>query len=66
MSRNPVDRCIELLCLKGCKAIWGDIEALEEGARLPETESLTAGERRLVLQELKSIMSVYSGSCEPD
>ena len=65
MSRTSVDQCVEALCLKGCKEVWGDIEALEQGIPLPETRSLSASERGMVLQELKSIMSVYAGSCEP-
>lgn len=63
MDRNRVDQCVEALCIKGCKAVWGDITALETGQDLPETLSLTRDERLLVLDELKAIMSVYEGSC---
>ena len=64
MDKRRIESCVESLCQKGCKAVWGDIEALERGVDLPETRALTHGERAAVLAELKAIMSVYAqGSC---
>jgi hypothetical protein len=64
VDKRRIESCVESLCHKGCKAVWGDIEALERGAELPETRSLTHRERAMVLAELKSIMAVYAqGSC---
>jgi hypothetical protein len=54
---------LEALCEKGCRHVWGDIEALEHGHDLPETEGLSADERRWLLAELKQIMAVYGGRC---
>jgi hypothetical protein len=51
------------LCHKGCRAVWSDIDALEAGESLPETAGLDEAERAAVVVELKSIMSVYQGSC---
>ena len=65
---SRVHACVERLCLKGCRVVWEDIRLLEQGDALPETVGLLETERRAVLQELKSIMSVYSaaGSCHID
>lgn len=59
IDRQRVDHCVELLCNRGCKAVWADIQRLEAGKSLPETTALTDEERRVVLQELKSVMAVY-------
>lgn len=64
MNQQTIDQCVEHLCLKGCRAVWGDIRALEAGASLPETRGLTTAEIDAVLAELKSVMAVYKGSCE--
>lgn len=68
MAANPVDRCVEVMCKKGCKALWEDIEALQKGVTLPEVDLLSELERRQVLAELKAIMAVYgsTGSCAPE
>lgn len=64
---NPkIEHCIELLCLKGCRALWQDIAALDQGQELPETLGLSADERALLARELKSIMAVYASSCGAD
>ena len=65
MAGNRVDRCVESMCHKGCKMLWADIEALQNGVALPEVETLSASERAQVLVELKAIMAVYgsTGSC---
>lgn len=63
LLKNRVDSCVEALCQKGCSAVWGDIEALESGQYLPETDGLSTPEVKAVVVELKSIMSVYKGTC---
>jgi len=60
---HSVDHCIELVCQKGCSSVWSDIEALEAGRAIPEAEGLDEGQRAAVLVELKSVMSVYEGTC---
>ena len=66
MSPSRVEKCVEVMCHKGCKALWADIEALENGRVVEETSQLSGVERNQVLKELKSIMAVYEGSCDPD
>ena len=68
MAGNRVEKCVENMCHKGCKALWADIEALQSGVTLPEVESLSVVEREEVLVELKAIMDVYAstGSCTTD
>ena len=63
LMQNRVDSCVEALCQKGCRNVWGDIKALESGRQLPESKGLTEDEIQAVILELKSIMSVYEGSC---
>lgn len=65
VAGSRVDKCVENMCHKGCKALWADIEALQNGLELPEVESLSAVERGEVLVELRAIMAVYAstGSC---
>ncbi|WP_419637415.1 hypothetical protein [Thiolapillus sp.] len=69
MKSDLVDQAVETLCLKGCKALWADLERMEEGRVLPELEALEALEaldahqQQQVFKEIKSIMAVYKGSC---
>lgn len=60
---DRVEQCVELLCQKGCSAVWGDIDALESGVVLPEARGLSPDEIAEVVAELKSVMAVYKGSC---
>jgi hypothetical protein len=66
VSGSAVEEAVERLCHKGCKAVWQDIQCLEQGLPLPETARLSLEEAALVLEELKHIMAVYEGSCTPD
>lgn len=62
-----IDECVEKLCQKGCSQVWGDIDTLENGESLPETQDLNPSERGRVLSELKTVMAVYQGRCKlPD
>jgi hypothetical protein len=54
---------LESLCEKGCRHVWRDIEALERGDVLIETQDLSPAERRWLLAELKQIMAVYGDRC---
>lgn len=54
---------LESLCEKGCRHVWKDIEALEQGRELDETRDLSETERRWLLAELKQIMAVYGDRC---
>ncbi|WP_456373744.1 hypothetical protein [Thiolapillus sp.] len=63
MKQNPVEHAVEMLCLKGCKALWTDISLMEDGEILPELQGLDDEQRNQVLVEIKSIMAVYKGSC---
>ena len=63
LNSGSVEACVEKLCHKGCRAVWSDIRTLEAGRRLPEAQGLSAAEIDAVVSELKSIMSVYDGSC---
>lgn len=55
-----VQHCIESICNQGCQSVGAIIEQLEAGEDLQFTRSLTANERQIVLQELKSVMDVYA------
>ncbi len=63
MDRKRIDEGVERLCLKGCKALWVEIERMDRGQFPPELDALDADEKAEVLRELKSIMAVYRGSC---
>ncbi len=67
MHKSPaVEHCIELLCHKGCRQVWQEINALEQNEDLPETRGLNQEERALVLTELKAVMAVYGDRCSID
>jgi len=67
MNQQSIDHCVEALCDKGCKEVWNDIQRLEAGEVLPETQALTEQERHAVLSELKAVMAVYgAGGCRLD
>jgi len=67
MQHSPaVEHCIEAICGKGCRQVWGQIAVLERGEQLPETEGLSREETAVVLAELKTIMAVYGDSCSID
>ena len=63
LDRSLVEKSVEMLCDKGCRSVWADIDALEAGEPLPEVEGLSREELALVIKELKVIMAVYQGSC---
>lgn len=67
MNHPEIARCVETLCLKGCKEVARLILALEQGESIMEIQTLGPDERQAVLDELKAIMAVYDerGSCGP-
>ena len=50
---------VETLCGTGCQRVNEIIETLTKGADVKDTAALTEKERKQVLHELQSIMSVY-------
>lgn len=60
---KKVEKCVEVLCEKGCTSVREDIEKLESGKELPETRNLSREELSKVVDELKAIMAVYGDSC---
>lgn len=63
MNHRLVEQCVENLCRKGCRAVWSDIDALQSGRPIPEVKGLSSSEIKAVVTELKSVMSVYEGTC---
>jgi hypothetical protein len=65
MDQSKIAHCIEVLCQRGCKQVSLVIIALERGETMPEVQELNENERQAVMNELKSIMSVYQegGTC---
>ena len=63
---GKIEKCVEIICEKGCQYVRKDIDLLEAGKSFDEVEGLTDDEKQMVLKELKSIMSVYGDSCRVD
>ena len=59
MDKIKVNQCIEALCQSGCEAVRATITSMEMDLRSPQTQNLDPHEYEAVLNELKSIMSVY-------
>lgn len=60
MDHQKLTEYLEILCQSGCDTVNATIEAMENNQSSSLTEALTPEERTIVLQELKSIMSVYN------
>ena len=58
-SSEKINQRIEAVCEAGCEAVRASIATLESGHQVALTDDLNAEECRLVLTELKTIMSVY-------
>lgn len=64
MTGNPkIDRCIDVLCGHGCRAVREYIEALNAEVELPYWSDLDAAERQRLGEELGAIMAVYGDKC---
>ncbi len=59
MDHKKLTEHLELLCQSGCETVNATIVAMEKDQSISTIEGLTAEECAIVLQELKSIMSVY-------
>jgi len=59
MDKLKVNQCVEALCQSGCEAVRATISSMEMDLRSAQTRDLDANEFSAVLNELKSIMSVY-------
>jgi hypothetical protein len=62
MNATKVNHCVEDLCLQGCTLVRRFIDDLQAGRPVPGSEDLGEEERQALLQELRSIMSVYDGT----
>ena len=60
MDHQKLAEYLEILCQSGCDTVNATIKAMENNQSSSTTENLTPEERAIVLQELKSIMSVYN------
>jgi len=59
MDKLKVNQCIEALCANGCEAVRATISSMEMGSSPSQIHNLDQDEYNIVLNELKSIMSVY-------
>lgn len=59
MNHEKLTRYLEVLCQSGCETVNATIEAMEKNQPISLTDELDADEQGIVLQELKTIMSVY-------
>ncbi len=59
MDKNKVNQCVESLCQSGCEAVRATITSMEMDLRSAQTQDLDQHEYEAVLNELRSIMSVY-------
>ena len=62
MDKTKVNQCVESLCQSGCEAVRATITSMEMDLRSSQTQDLDQHEYEAVLNELKSIMSVYETS----
>ena len=59
MDHQKLTDYLEILCQSGCDTVTATITAMESNQPISTIDGLTADERNIILQELKSIMSVY-------
>lgn len=58
-SSLKVNQRIEAVCEAGCDAVRASIKTLESGHQVALTSDLSTKECQQVLNELKTLMSVY-------
>ncbi|KHD05117.1 hypothetical protein PN36_25140 [Candidatus Thiomargarita nelsonii] len=63
---KQIEICLEQICEQGCRAVNKIIQQLEQGKVIEVVWHLSALQRAILLDELKSVMAVYAktGSCE--
>ncbi|MBD3671563.1 MAG: hypothetical protein HUJ29_12410 [Gammaproteobacteria bacterium] len=59
MDQHKIQECVEALCQSGCEMVRATISAMEDGQSIAQTCGLKQDEASAVLNELKTIMSVY-------
>jgi len=59
MDKTKINQCVEALCHSGCEAVRATITSMEMDLSSVQTQDLDQQEYKAVLNELKSIMSVY-------
>jgi len=59
MDKLKINQCVESLCHCGCDAVRATITSMELGLQSEQTRELDKQEFSAVLEELRSIMSVY-------
>lgn len=64
MDQAKINRCIDVLCHRGCREVTRVIGVLERDEPVPETAGLDTLECGEVLRELKAIMAVYERPCD--
>ena len=62
MDHEKIAEHVEILCQSGCISVNATIAAMEAEQPVKAVAGLNENEKRMVLKELKSIMSVYQ-SC---
>jgi len=60
MLKPPLQSVVEELCHHGCRQVTSYISQIEAGDLPKEMADLSEEDQKIVLQELKSIMSVYN------
>jgi hypothetical protein len=58
---SKLEQCVEALCQHGCESVSARIKALRAGQVFAEVADLNVAERRMLLDELESIMAPYEG-----
>ena len=58
------NECIEIICQQGCTVVRDIIVKLEQQTKVAELDHLDDKQKRIVLTELKIIMSVYDSQEE--
>lgn len=58
-SSLKINQRIEAVCEAGCEAVRASIKTLETGNPIALTDDLSPEESQQILDELKTIMSVY-------
>jgi hypothetical protein len=66
MENSQVDKVIHSICQRGCKYVNTVLQESCETQGCQELQKLNRVEQSLVIEELKSVMSVYNqtGSCK--
>jgi hypothetical protein len=60
MNQQKILQAIEKICNQGCREVNDIIELLENNQQAEQTRHLTTDETTVVLNELKSIMTIYN------